>query len=284
MKRLIVNADEFGIARCVTDAIWECLNEGVLTSTTIVSGGLDFDRAATLVNGRDVCGLHMSLVDYIPTSPKEKVRSLLRHDGERMWPLREFLPRYFSGKIRKDEIESELECQIVKCLDHHIGLTHVDGHCNLHMMPDIFKIMLRLIEKYKIRKFRFPREPIFNIDWSQPIQYMIKCAVTFNAMRNKRYIPEGFNFPDHFLGMAQSTRISESIMLNFLDRLPDGVTEIPIHPRDYDEHQIREAFGETMYPTDYFRGGDTEKKALMSKRVRRVMHQKGIVLISYKEL
>lgn len=38
-KGLIINADEFGAARCVTDAVWKCLNKGVLTSTTIVDLG-----------------------------------------------------------------------------------------------------------------------------------------------------------------------------------------------------------------------------------------------------
>lgn len=284
MKKLIINADEFGIARCATDAIWECLNNGVLTSTTIVAGGLDFVRAASLVKEREVCGLHLSLVDYIPSSPKDRIGSLLRRDRERLWPLKEFLPRYFSGKIKRDEIEIELESQIVKCLDHHIGLTHLDAHCNLHMIPEIFRIVMRLMDKYKIRNFRFSREPFLNIDWSQPVQYAIKCAVTLSAIYNKRNIPAGVRYTDNFIGMANSARITEKVMLHFLERLPDGVTEIPIHPRNYDEREIMEAFGDTFYPTDYFRKGNNEKEALLSERVRRMISEKKIVLISYKGL
>ena len=284
MKRLIINADEFGIARCVTAAVWQCLNEGVLTSATIVAGGLDFEHAASLVKSTDVCGLHLSLTDFMPVSRKERIRSLVREDGKRLWPLKRFLPRYFSGKIWIEDVRTELESQIVKCLDCGIRLTHIDGHSNLHMMPAVFKIVLELMKKYNIMKLRLPSEPLFNIDIKQPVQYMIKCVVTLDAMFNKRHIPPGYVFPDHFVGHAQSARITEDVMLGFLDRMEDGATEIPIHPRNYDEAQIREAFG-ADYPTDYFRKKDEfEKEALLSDKVRRMVAEKKITLISYKEL
>ncbi len=283
-KKLIVNADEIGSARCVTDAIWECLNKGVVTSTTIVTGGMDFDNAASLVKGKDFCGLHFSLVDFISVSPKHKIPSLLSGEGKRLYPLKEFLKRYFSNRISIGEIKIELENQIVKCLDNKINLTHVDGHCNLHVLPKIFKIVLELMEKYKIRKFRYPRESFFNIDLGQPIQYLIKLAIGLNASVIKKMVPAGITHPDHFIGLANSGYVTEDIMLKFLKGMYGGVTEIPVHPANFNKEQIDEAFGHTYYPTHFFQTGSRDKDAMLSERVKRFIRDNGIALSSYKGL
>ncbi|MFH1190103.1 MAG: ChbG/HpnK family deacetylase [Candidatus Omnitrophota bacterium] len=283
-KRLIINADEFGMARCTTDAIWECLNKGALTSTTIVANGADFARAAGFARGKDFCGLHLSLADIIPVSRDDRIPSLMRPDGKRLMEPNEFLKRYFTKKINLDEVKVELEGQMIKCIDHGIDLTHVDGHCNLHVLPGIFKIVIGLMKKYGIRKFRYPRDPLLNIDWGQPSQYIVKTGIAFFSMLGRGSIPEDAVFTDRVLGVAQSTRITEDVMLRLLSMLKNGSTEIPIHPGNYDAEDINSAYGNDTYASTYFRHTEKEKAALLSVKVKKFIADHGIELISYRGL
>lgn len=283
-KRLIINADEFGVAPCTTDAIWECLNNGVLTSTTIVANGTDFDRAAKIANGKYFCGLHLSLVDFVSLSRPEEIPSLVRKDSSRLHPLHVFIARYVMNKINMDEVRLELENQIVKCLDSGLEPTHIDGHCNLHVLPKVFNVVLSLMRKYKINKMRYPRETLFNVDWGQLMQYGVKSALSLASLMNRRKMPRDFLFTDYTLGIAQSTRISENVMLRLLRRLRMGSTEIPLHPGNYNAKEINDAYGIDTYASSYFRWAEREKETLLSTAVRNFINENGISLISYKEL
>jgi len=284
-KRLILNADEFGAVRCLTDAIWECLQSGVLTSTTILAGGLDFDYAAGLAKENTFCGMHLCLVDFPPVAAAARVPTLVRPDVNRLWTLPDFLKRYVSGRINPAEIELELEQQITKCLDHGIALTHFDGHCNLHMLPGVFHSVRTLMVKYRIRRLRYPTESLFNIDWRQPLQYVKKLAIAGCARLNRVSVQNGFLTTDHFIGNAQSCRIDQDALLRLLNSLQPGSTEIPLHPANYDEAAINAAFDAgPNFAHDYFRYAPRTKETLLSAAVRDHIRKLDIQLISYGDL
>lgn len=47
-KRLIVNADDFGIHETVNKAVYRGFESGILTSTSIMAGGRAFDDAVAM--------------------------------------------------------------------------------------------------------------------------------------------------------------------------------------------------------------------------------------------
>lgn len=49
-KRLIVNADDFGIHETVNKAVYRGFESGILTSTSIMAGGRAFDDAVAMAN------------------------------------------------------------------------------------------------------------------------------------------------------------------------------------------------------------------------------------------
>jgi predicted glycoside hydrolase/deacetylase ChbG (UPF0249 family) len=48
MRRLIVNADDFGLTEAVNRGIVHAHNEGIVTSTTLMAGGSAFDSAVSI--------------------------------------------------------------------------------------------------------------------------------------------------------------------------------------------------------------------------------------------
>ena len=54
MKRLIFNADDFGMTRGVNEGIVRAHREGILTSATLMANGLAFDDAAKKALENDI--------------------------------------------------------------------------------------------------------------------------------------------------------------------------------------------------------------------------------------
>src|SRR5229473_8150417 len=71
MKQLIVNADDFGITRGITDGIVEGHRRGMITSATIMANMPAFAYAAHVARSYPSLGigLHLNLIDGPPVSP-----------------------------------------------------------------------------------------------------------------------------------------------------------------------------------------------------------------------
>jgi predicted glycoside hydrolase/deacetylase ChbG (UPF0249 family) len=87
MKRLIVNADDFGLTCGVNRAIVVCHERGIVSSATLMATGARFDEAVALASQmpRLSVGCHVVLVDGTPLLPAKEVRSLLAPGTDRFY-------------------------------------------------------------------------------------------------------------------------------------------------------------------------------------------------------
>ncbi len=71
MKRLIVNADDFGLTHGVNRAIAACHQRGIVSSATLMATGACFDEAVGLAAQMPELsvGCHIVLVDGEPLLP-----------------------------------------------------------------------------------------------------------------------------------------------------------------------------------------------------------------------
>src|ERR1700727_136620 len=83
MKRLIFNADDFGLTRGVNEGIIRAHREGILTSATLMACGPAFDHAVELakLNPRLGIGCHLVLIGGKAVAPLEEISSLASKDG-----------------------------------------------------------------------------------------------------------------------------------------------------------------------------------------------------------
>ena len=72
MKRLVVNADDFGFTRDVNQGIVEAHRDGILTATTLMATGAAFDDAVRLAkeNPSLDMGCHLVLVGVARVSAR----------------------------------------------------------------------------------------------------------------------------------------------------------------------------------------------------------------------
>lgn len=277
-RRLIVNADDFGLTEAVNEGIVEAHQGGIVTATTLIASGAAFAHAVRLARKAPTLdvGVHLTLTEEQPVSPAREVPSLLGADGRFHPHATAFVKRYFAGQISLAEVERELDAQIARALSQGFRISHLDGHQHVHMVPGIRRIAGKLAQKYGIPAIRFPREA--------PRLYMLRdgdaaarlaqlfALNAFCAAADVR----GAARPDHFVGFFYGGRLTKGNLMRVLHALPaSGTSELMCHPGRHDPASSR---GHWQY-----RWQD-ELAALTDGEVRDWLREHGVELVSYAAL
>ncbi len=158
MKYLIINADDFGFNKEITDGIIDAHRAGTVTSTTMMVNMPAVEYAATL--SKDYpnlsVGIHLNLTVGKPLSPLEKVSGLVDKNGN----FRNYIEMFRLAnrcKLPKEQIETELIAQIEKFLALGLIPSHSDSHHHIADCMQIHPIKVRLLKKYGIKKARTQR-------------------------------------------------------------------------------------------------------------------------------
>src|SRR5579862_4857803 len=128
-KRLIVTADDFGLAVPVNEAVELGHSQGILTSASLMvtaPAAADAVERAHRLTTLGV-GLHLVLMDGRPALPPEQIPDLVGTDGRfASDPIRLGARIYLSGRAQQ-QAEAEIRAQLTAF--HRTGLTldHVDG-------------------------------------------------------------------------------------------------------------------------------------------------------------
>ncbi|HSX59229.1 MAG TPA: ChbG/HpnK family deacetylase [Tahibacter sp.] len=139
MRRLIVNADDFGITAGVNAAVIDAFRAGCLSSATLLVNGAAAREAADLARAhpRLGIGLHFNLTLGAPSAPADAVPSLLGADGR--FPSRdEIAKRALRGRLVRSELHTELKAQLAAFVALGLAPTHLDSHQHVHAFPPVF--------------------------------------------------------------------------------------------------------------------------------------------------
>ena len=255
MKRLIVNADDFGFTRDVNAGIVQAHTNGILTSTTLMANGEAFADAVRLAGENPTLdiGCHLVLVQG---------RSVI--DGSPLAQTsREVLIRLAQRRLNA---YSELRAQIQKILDAGIRPTHLDSHKHTHIVPAIFAVVVRLAHEFSIPFVRLP------LDRTTPYAGWVCGQV--DPLYRKAARRRKVRMTDHFLGYRLTGTLDETSLLHAVQHLEEGTTEFMCHPGLLGP-ELQSA------PTRLKESRLRELEALTSPRVRRVMDAAGVRLATF---
>ncbi|WP_298000094.1 ChbG/HpnK family deacetylase [uncultured Phascolarctobacterium sp.] len=236
MKQLIVNADDFGLHPLINSGIIKGHQEGFITSTSLMPSAPCWQEAARLAkeNPRLGIGVHLTLVGGVPSVlPKEQVSSLLDDDGLFLPDYVAFAKRYYSGAVKRSELEAELRAQLERALSCGVNITHIDSHQHTHVLPGINSLVLKLSNEYNIIRVRIPKEGyLFTGGFQTGVGRLIgRSGLSFCAdMAALRADSLGLRHPQHFYGMLAGGHLNAQLIANILRQLPEGVSEIMTHP------------------------------------------------------
>lgn len=281
MKKLIINADDFGLHNTVNNGIIQGYTKGSLTSTSIMPTGEAFEHALALAEKHPMLGLgiHLTLVGGGRTVlDGSKIPSLVCSEGMLAANYGEFFKKYLVGKISLSEVRCELEAQVEKVVATGVHVTHLDSHQHLHIVPGIIDIVIDIAKTYSIPAMRISDEPYF-FTGGYPIELarlIGRCGLTFLARLARRKANySGIRTPSAFFGMLAGGNMQERFLMNIIKQLPDGVSEIMMHPGESDE--LNSTYQWQYHWTD-------ELAAIVSNNTRCALEFDNIKLVSFREL
>jgi predicted glycoside hydrolase/deacetylase ChbG (UPF0249 family) len=229
-RRIVINADDFGICSETTDSIVECYRLGAITSTTLVVGGVDAQRAVDLAKKYNIpVGLHLNLTYGYPISDPSLVPSLFGPDGRLDVRLKHRLTR-FQPAI--SEVQLEIQNQIKRFQGYGLVMTHMDSHHGIHTHFIVLAVLIGL--RKQIAKIRPPRnwEAAGALRSHEVGRFFYRKVYELIA---NRY----FRCPEYFTGISDyHANFDHSNGLAALSDPPKATIEIMCHPGFTNDYSV----------------------------------------------
>jgi predicted glycoside hydrolase/deacetylase ChbG (UPF0249 family) len=257
VRKLVVNADDFGFTRGVNQGIVEAHHGGILTATTLMAAGAfeegAFDDAVGLAreNPSLDIGCHLVLVGAppFPLTIAQLVQAVV---------------------LKRIRIYDELVAQVRRIVDAGIRPTHLDTHKHTHLLPPVLDAVARIAEEFGIPWVRRPFDFPFTPEGVSAAKRAVAKSMTTVRARSARVLAEH--------GCFQMTgRYNAASLTKLLRALPEGSTEFMCHPGKLSE-SLRAA------PTRLKDSREEELRALISPEVRVAIAECGIQLCRYPDL
>ena len=163
-------------------------------------------------------------------------------------------------------IYEELRAQIEKIIAADIHPTHLDSHKHAHILPAIFRIVVRLAHEFQIPYVRLP------LDRTTPYG-RLPCAA-LDPLYQRIARSRSVRMTDHFLGFRLTGSLDEKSFQEALANLQEGTTEFMCHPGFLGE-ELRSA------ATRLKESRVRELEALTSPRIREFMDAAGVRLATF---
>jgi len=245
MKKLIVNADDFGISESVNRGILRCFREGIVRSTSLMPNLRAFESAVALsrTEPKLSVGIHLNLTTGKPLSQRNEIPHLATNEGQ-FFPLSRFVPKMLLGKIPLKEVALEFKSQIEKVMASGIRPTHLDTHHHLHFFPSINRVVTKLAEKFKIKRIRGASTTLLKGLYLRPSLFLHKETYAglmkvslLSGLRHLSAKKSGdLLISDQLLGIGYVPRGKyQQALLKALSKVHEGVSELVCHPGYVDD-------------------------------------------------
>jgi predicted glycoside hydrolase/deacetylase ChbG (UPF0249 family) len=251
VKRLIVNADDYGRTEGIVRGTLDAHRQGIVTSATAMV--LEPAAAAGLRRAREqapelAMGLHFVLTGGGPPASAPEEVPALAPNGRFARSL-EALP----ATLPAEEIRRELEAQIA-LFERLAGSppTHLDSHHHSAIHPSVGPVFAAVA-----RERRLP-------------------ARSSNSHARQELRAAGVATTDDFLDAFFGAGATAGNLLRLVEELPDGFSELMCHPGYADDDLRRDS--------TYADERDGEVAALCDARVRAALAASGVQLASFRDL
>lgn len=248
MKRIVVNADDYGRTAGICDGTLAAHREGIVTSATAMvlepAAAEGIRRARVDLPALDI-GLHVVLTGGgRPALPAERVASLA--PGGRFARNADALP----PRLDREQVAREIEAQIA-LFERMAGAppSHLDSHHHSALHPDV--------------------EPAF-AEAARRRGLPVRASSAEARARLRR---AGLRTPDKFLDGFFGAGATIENLRAILETLPEGTSELMCHPGFPDEALLRDS----TYAAD--RGREVE--ILRAPELRALLARLGVERVPF---
>jgi chitin disaccharide deacetylase len=271
LRRLIVNADDFGRSASINQAVIRAHRDGILTTASLMVNESACDDAVALARQSPQLGvgLHLTLLCGRSALPPNRIPGLV--DARQQFTSNPAGAgfRYFFQRRLREPLRQEIHAQFARFRATGLPLDHVNGHLHLHLHPVVFDILMADAAQLGIDRLRLTFDP-FRLNLrlaSGRLLYRTLHAAIFHSLaaRARPVLRQrGMRHTGAVFGLLQNARVDETYVTRLLPNLPAGDSELYSHPSlDEFKHEF---------------------DALVSPRVREQVQRLGIKLIRYQDL
>jgi hopanoid biosynthesis associated protein HpnK len=232
-RRLIVTADDFGLAPEVNEAVERAHREGILTAASLMVGERAVTEAAAIArrNPGLAVGLHLTLTDGTPVLPPRRLTALVRPDGRFRDDMAWLGLTLAASRAARRQLRDEIAAQFAAFHATGLRCDHLNAHRHFHLHPMVAAVAFAAARDAGLRTVRIPWEPprlIHAVDAAA--RTPARLLQPFTAAMRLRAAHHGLRAPDQVVGLAWSGRFTAERLMRLLPHLPAGVTEIYFHP------------------------------------------------------
>jgi hopanoid biosynthesis associated protein HpnK len=282
VRRLIVNADDFGLTSGVNRGIIEAHTHGIVTSSTLMACGPKFQEAVDMAsqNPQLSVGCHVLLADASPVLELARVSTLaIGNSGTPKFreSLVSFACLAIARRLNESEIEAEITAQIRKLQAAGIQVSHLDSHKHTHMFPAVFRPMLSAAKKCGVRAVRNPFEPLLfagTRNWKR--RFQLGILRSFRSSFRDALNASGLITPNGCVGIVATGGLTLQTFRQLIENLPEGTWEFVTHP-GYNDAEL------DRVKTRLRHSRENELAILTSPEVKELLQREQIELISYRE-
>jgi predicted glycoside hydrolase/deacetylase ChbG (UPF0249 family) len=272
--QLIVNADDYGYFRSVSQGILDAADNGMVNATGIMATGQCLDEMLPLLaaNTRLDPGVHLNLTYGEPVTTAMR-QALATWDGRFPGKYRMALA-ILTGKIPLDVIEKELSSQVECCRQGETTLRFLNSHQHIHMLPSIYRMTLSLA-----RQFGIPYVRHTTADWtgSPGAGDIVRNSVI--QVLGSMSSTSGEASRVSCIGVGRSGRLDLGYLRKLFVRLKPGTLyELMCHPGHFNPAEIVDS-----QLIDYH-AWDAEYALLTGDGMRGLCEEFGIRLMRYRDL
>ncbi len=270
MKRLVVNADDFGFTRDVNEGIVEAHRRGILTATTLMANGGAFEDAVRLARenpGLDV-GCHLVLVSGASVAGPNRLLPAT---------VGGMLRAIVTGRLRPLE---ELRAQVLRITGAGIRPTHLDTHKHTHLFPPVLNAVAKISCEFGIPWVRRPFDFPLNGSAVRPplaVRLTSRCLSIVRGRFHRTLAAHGCRTTDHFAGFQITGHVGVDEVVQLIRKLPQGLTEFMCHPGRCGPELMKAR-------TRLKESRERELHALVAPEVRDALDREGVELVAYRDL
>jgi len=147
---LIFNADDYGVTELDVERILVSLDWGVIRSTTIAPNLVEERHLDALKTKSGSYGIHINLVE----GPALSTAGSLVDGAGRLLDKKALVLRLLARRVDQKDIEREIAMQFERLLDCHVPISHIDSHQNMHFLPQIVRAIVKVADRFSVRKIR----------------------------------------------------------------------------------------------------------------------------------
>ncbi len=271
VRRLIVNADDFGASASINEAVIRAHCDGILTTASLMVNEAGCNEAVQLAkaNPRLGVGLHLTLLMGHAALPPAQIPGLVNDQGEFSNNPVGVGFRYFFQPQLRAQLRAEIHAQFERFHATGLPLDHVNGHLHLHLHPVVFAILMEDAAALGIRHLRLTRDCFARSRRMARGRWFYRTshALIYELLSGRARQPlqaRGIRHAQITFGLLQNAEVDEGYVLKLLPELPPGDSELYAHP----------SLGAFKH----------EYEALVSLRVKDRVRDLGLQLIRYQDL